>query len=217
MKNYIVKNSFILLGLLLLVSCDLTDDYKGSDDLVTVERDLGSFQNIIAQDGMTVNVSQGEAQQVLVTTNANLTENLITRVENNTLKIDLKNGAYRSTTFILDIQVPDLNRLRFEDAVDGELFMISDEITIEMEDASKLDLRGNADVLTIEMSDASKVYGFDFMANTVNVRSQDASKLEITVMDLLHGKATDGSKIMYKGNPSINVSTEDAAKVINEN
>jgi len=217
MKNYITKNSLILFSLVLLASCDLTEDYRGSNDLVTIERDLGSFQNILAEDHMTVKVSQGPVQIVSVTTNANLTDNLITRVEDNTLKIDLKNGSYRSTTFILDIQVQDLNQLRFEDAVDGELFIISDEVTVDMRDASKLTLMGNADLLNIGLSDASKVYGFDFLANTVNVNSQDASKLEISVMNLLHGKATDGSKIRYKGTPSIDVKTEDAAKVINEN
>ncbi|NVK48651.1 MAG: DUF2807 domain-containing protein [Cyclobacteriaceae bacterium] len=217
MKNYILKNSFILLSLFLLASCDLTEDYRGSNDLITLERDLSSFQNIIAEDHMTVNITQGPVQQVSVTTNSNLTENLITRVEDNTLRIDLKNGSYRSTTFIVDIQIPDLKKLRFDDAVDGELFLMSEEVTIEMHDAAEIYLMGNADVLNIDMTDASKIFGYEFLANTVNLRSEDASKLEISVIDLLQGKATDGSKISYKGNPTINVKTEDAAKVINEN
>ncbi|TFV96092.1 hypothetical protein E4S40_07655 [Algoriphagus kandeliae] len=217
MKNYILKTSIFLISFSMLMGCDLTNHFSGSEDLVTIERDLDSFQNIIAGENITVKITQGPIQQILATTNTNMTENLITKVEDNTLKISLKNGSYKNSTFILDIQVPDLKKLKLKDAAEGELSMISEVLNLEMQDASKLTLNGNANTLNIEISDAGKVFGFGFLANTVNVGLKDASKLEITVVDILQGKATDASKIMYRGNPIIEISTTDAAKVINEN
>ncbi|MCS5490627.1 DUF2807 domain-containing protein [Algoriphagus limi] len=217
MKNYIFKTSLFLIGFSMLMGCDLTNDFLGSEDLVTIERDLNSFQNIIAGENITVKITQGPIQQILATTNTNMTENLITKVEDNTLKISLKNGSYKNSTFILDIQIPDLKKLKFKDAAEGELFMISDMLSIEMQDASKLNLNGNSSILNIELSDASKLFGFGFLANTANVSLKDASKLEIEVLDILQGKASDAAKIIYKGNPIIDINTKDAAKVIKEN
>ncbi len=206
-----------MLSLTVLASCDLTEDYSGSNDIVTVERDLDFFTSISAEDDMIVNVSQGPVQQVLLTVNANLEDNLITKVEEGDLKISLKNGSYRKSTFILDIQVPELRGLRFDDSVEGEMFMTGASLSIKIKDASKLTLTGNSDLLNVDLQDAGKLYAYGFFAEVVNVKAKDATLLETMVMETMNGEAQDASKIKYKGNPTINVSTKDAAKVINEN
>lgn len=217
MKNHILKSAVIVFTFLSLVSCNMDNRFSGSDDLVTISRDLATFENIKAGDALVVNVTQGPVQEVLITVNSNLTDNLLTEVVDNTLNISLKNGNYKRSTFILDIQVPSLNRLEFNDAVEGEVFMTSETLHLDIRDASNLILKGKSETLNLDLSDASDLKGYEFLTEVLNVRLTDASNLEITVTEEMNGKIKGASSIKYKGNPILNVSTQDASKLINRN
>lgn len=162
---------------------------------------------------MIANVTQGPAQDIQITVNANLQDRLETEVKDKTLNISLKNGNYRNTTFIVDIQVPKLSSLEFKDHVFGELFFDGKNIDLEIRDATELELYGKAKTLNVNLKDAGKIHGYSFISATLNAQLRDASVLEITCMEKLNATAKDASRIKYKGNPILNVTTSDAAKI----
>lgn len=213
MKKQILKTTTVFLALISMAGCDFNNQYNGFDDLVMLSRELPAFNKIEASTDLVVNVSQGPVQDVQITANVNLQDRLQTVVSNNTLNISLKNGNYRNTTFIVDIQVPSLSRLEFKDHVFGELFFDGENIDLEVKDASELELYGKAKTLTINLKDAGKIHGYSFISETVNASLRDASILVISCTERLNATAKNASKIRYKGNPILNVTTSDAAKI----
>jgi len=217
MKNLIVKTTAVIFAILSLTSCDLDNQFDGSDDLIILSRDLPEFNKISAGSDMIVNVTQGPIQDVQITVNSNLQDKLLTTVSNETLNISLKNGNYRNTTFIVNIQIPELNRLEFQDHVIGEVFYNGESLELDINDASELEIYGQANTLQVSLKDAAKIKGYSFISETLNASLSDAAILEITCNGQLNGSAKDASKVRYKGNPILNFSTKDAATISNEN
>lgn len=212
MKNLNFKTT-LFLALLSLASCDLTNRYEGSDDLVMLSRSLPEFNKITASTDLVVNITQGPVQDIQITVNANLQDRLETKVNDKTLNITLKNGNYRNTTFIVDIQIPALRSLKLEDHVSGELFFGGESIDLDIRDASELEIYGKAKTLNVTLKDAGKIHGYSFISETLNAQLQDAALLEISCMNQLNATAKDAAKLNYKGNPVLNVTTKDAAKI----
>jgi hypothetical protein len=217
MKNLIVKSILVIFAIFSLTSCALDNQFDGSDDLIILSRDLPSFNKISAGSDMIVNVTQGPVQDVQITVNSNLQDKLLTTVNNETLNITLKNGNYRNTTFIVNIQIPELNKLKFQDHVFGEVFYDGESLELDINDASELELYGQANTLQVSLEDAGKIKGYSFISETLNASLSDAAILEITCNGQLNGSAKDASKVRYKGNPILNFSTKDAATISNRN
>ena len=217
MKNSILKTTALFLAILSLASCSENEDYRGSDNLIVISRNLPDFQNIKAEDYMIVNIIQGPVQEIQITVNENLQDNLLTEVVNNTLQISIEDGSYRNSTFIVDIQIPFINRLEFEDNIQGEMNMNVETLDLEIDGASRLDLFGQAETLNLKLADSGNVYGFNFLVDVLNAELKDAAIVEITTNDEINGSARDAAKLRYRGRPSLNISTRDAAQIIDSN
>ena len=90
--------------------------------IVTEERRIPTFQNIMVQGPVKVNVMHGTGQLVRVRTDAVAVNEVITTVNNNTLVVDIDdNHNYQHITFEVDVTLPVLHRLTHLGVSHGQL------------------------------------------------------------------------------------------------
>lgn len=210
--------NILLLTIIILTGCSKSNDYfNGSDNMITLTRDLPGFTKIVAESCLEVKVTKNSTQIVEVVVNDNLQEQLITSVSNGTLFISLADGNYRNDNFTVNIQLPSLERLELDDDTQGDVNFTSDHLEFEVNDSAELNLKGSAEILNAIIDDDGKINGFSFTAEVVNATINDDSELEITCIKELNGTVDDDSEISYRGMPVINVQTSDNGKIINAN
>lgn len=212
--------SLISLCLLFVFTVGCGSDFnrfEGSDNFVTITRDLSSFDRISVNDDMEVNVVQSNTRLVEIVVNENLQDQLITRVNNNTLDISLADGSYKNESFKINIQVPVLKSISLNDNTRANVDITSDELEVNVDDSSDLKLQGSANVLNINNNDDGSIKGFSFTTEILNTFSDDASDLEITCNGELNGSVNDASRVRYRGKPTVSASTSDAGRIIDAN
>lgn len=210
--------SLILLVLINLLTSGCKDQiFNGSEELVTVSKALPTFTKIIANDIVEVNVVQGETQSVGVIVNENLQSQIKTTVRDNTLSLSLKSGSYRGVTFIVNIQIPNLEKIELHGDTKGDVQFATNKLRIESHDAAELDLRGSSNELNASLKGAGSIEGFTFVTDILNVNSRGVSELNISVNSEINGSVEEGAIVRYLGNPIINASTSEGGRIVNAN
>lgn len=209
---------FALVFCLLISSCN--EAIKGSGDIITETRTVDDFTKVEVEDAFDVRIIQADEFLVEVRADDNLINRISTEVTNDNLKVKYDGSVnVRNATTEVFIEMPTIEQVKVEDAVDAEVLNFTDlpELKVVAKDASDLSLSGDADVLNITVSDASDVEAFSFITNTCNIQVEDASDLEIFCNTLLEGRVRDASTVRYKGYPDINVTTSDASEIVDAN
>lgn len=202
-----------------LTSCSL-DVVIASDDIITEERILSSFDEIDVSNDMEVIIKQGSTQSVRVTTSNNLQSNVTTRVSNRKLTARLTGNIRRLDILRLEITIPTITRLELSADSFGTLsgFENLDTFRLNVSSDSSITLvSGSAKSMDIDASSDAKVEAFDFETNTCNVNCSSDASISITCLDALSGSVSSDGVVFYKGNPTVNVSTSSDGSVINSN
>jgi len=102
----------IIVFLVFLNGCsgDLTT-IKGNGDIVSQERTANDFQSVVLKGGCDINIYHAEYFKVLVTTDSNIQDFIITNVSGNVLNIDLKlepNTNFTTKKLDIDVYLPEL-------------------------------------------------------------------------------------------------------------
>ncbi|MBV6645234.1 MAG: DUF2807 domain-containing protein [Cyclobacteriaceae bacterium] len=216
MKNSIKRYIGFLSILAIGMACN-EEEFKGSDMIILVPRELPFFSSVKASTDLDLNISLGEEQLVEIMVNDNLQDQIITRVSNNTLVISLEDGAYENATFVVDIQVPTLEKLQLNDNTRATLNFNGDELDLEGNGSSNIYIEGSARLLRTSVHDAASIFGLPLQADTVVTTSRDASLLEITCSRSLEGSVHQAAVVRYSGMPTIRVQTSEDGKVQNAN
>lgn len=216
----IIKWLIITLFATAFYACD-TETIRGSGDVVSEIRTVGNFVGVEVEDAFEVEIVRGDQPEVEVRADDNLIDRIETTVSGSTLKVgyDGNINIRGSATTEIFITMPTIESIRFDDAIDGALVNFVDlpALHIDVNDASSLSLSGSAEELNAQVNDASNVRGFNFQTNVCKVNLNDASEMDIFCNDRLEGKVEDASTLRYKGDPTVDVSTSDAGRVVDAN
>lgn len=216
MKNISFKLTSLLVLVLLMQGCN-NDDFEGSDTFTTINRNLETFNSVVVNDIITVNVNENTVQSVGIMVNENLKTAIKTTVSDHVLTLSLEDGSYENATFIVNISTPELQSLQLNDAATGTLKFDGDQLKVEVNGSSELSLEGSAITLNTTLNDAGRINGFLYNASIVNAMSGDASLLEISCSRQLNGEVGQSSTLRYKGTPIINAATSENGRIINAN
>jgi len=217
-----IKYSTLIL-ILIISSCSKDDDdsilgsITGSNNTVTISRELPAFNKIHIEGDLTINIQQDSTQEVAINVNDNLQDIIITNVDNNTLFVSLRNGSYKNTTFELNIQMPFLQEFQMNDDTQGKIDFVLDQLDIKINNSSQLELIGSSESLNINLGDDSRIDGFLFATKSLGANLQDDSELSISCNSELNGSVSDESILRYKGSPVINATTSVSGEIINAN
>ncbi|MCB0792239.1 MAG: DUF2807 domain-containing protein [Flavobacteriales bacterium] len=195
----------IALALPLLTACH-KEHLHGSGQIITQERDLPPFTNVLIQGPVKANIHYGATQEVTVRTDVVAINALWTTVSNNTLLLDVDGGnTYQHITFEVDIQLPALDRLTHEGASNATVsgFENTDALEVVHHGAGNITLDGSTADLHITHDGVGKVRAFDMIADTCHVDHSGVGNIEVTVLDRLEAHLSGVGNLYYQGSPQV--------------
>lgn len=202
-----------------LVSCFDGDTYVGSDTFTTEERIVDNFTGLHISDGTEATVRFGEERSVFIRVNDNLVDRVRTEVRSDVLVVELRNGNYRNTDLSVEITVPDLSFLRASDGakINAGPFSGLDDLQLEASDGAKITVAGSTESMQVRASDSGKIFAFDVETEDCDAVVSDGAEVEVSVIDALTGRVSDGGRVFYHGAPTISVATSDGGRVVDAN
>ncbi len=196
-------------------------------------RTVGDFNGISSATGITVEITQGEENKVVVSTSKDeLTENLKTEVDKNgVLKIfyktkesswssnstkNLRLNAYVTFKSIQKLSASSGSLLKSTNKVKSAAINIevssganfdavieATDCNIEVSSGSSTKITGAASNVRVSASSGSTFKAADFVAENCVATASSGAEIKIEVSKKLSASASSGGSIKYKGNPVV--------------
>jgi len=213
---------------------------KGNGNVVNDTRNVSDFNSIKVSTGITVFYNQENNSEVVVETDSNLQEYLITEVKNGVLIIrSKKNTSIRkSSKRNVYVSGPDLELVS---ASSGSHFEASNTVrgrdidinvssgaSVDMEvdyarlecatsSGSSADLEGSVDYADLSSSSGSSIDARRMTAKNCDASASSGAGIDISVSQNLEASASSGGGIDYWGNPSTDISRSSGGSVSRKN
>ena len=174
-----------------LAACNI-----GSQGVTSQERPIAGFNAIILDGVGNMNIHPGENHKVVITTNSNLLERVVTTVNNNTLTVTQRRaGTFRASELTIDVYLPELK-------------------AVSLSGVGKITINGgNAAELTLSLSGTGSVDAQNFQVQNVSINHSGVGTARIWVTNSLTGTLSGVGNILYRGNPAINVNRTGIGRV----
>ncbi|HKK43732.1 MAG TPA: head GIN domain-containing protein [Bacteroidales bacterium] len=194
----------------------------GNHDVVTKDRNLGSFTAVKASSGVDVYITQGDAGPVAVEADENLQEYIRTEVRNGELNVYTDANIRRAERMRVYVTMPEIRSLRSTSAgnIIGQSAVKSDKLDLSASSAGDLklevytsDLRvnisssgdmtlsGEADKLDADLSSAGDLNAYDLEVREAYVSVSSAGDADVNVTEKITARASSAGDINYRGNP----------------
>lgn len=221
------KATFILATVFLFTSCrhniNFGNGKEGSGNIVEQTRNITEdFKFIEVSTGVEVIVEQSDTKSVVVETDDNLQELIITKVENGILYVKSSEGYNSTETPKIKVKMPVISGLSTTSGstIKSKNKLITENIAVKSSSGSEIDIEVEADHITIETtsgstaevsgkaikletssSSGSSLDASDLLTNDVISQSTSGSSTTVSPILSLDGKASSGSSIVYKNVP----------------
>ena len=103
--------------------------------------------------------------------------------------------------------------LIYSDASSGQIDLEGAYANLNLSDASHVFATGKIDKLDTDISGSSVLDAFNVETDTASITASGSSEADVNVTQQLTVKASDASRILYKGTPLILLQTSDASVV----
>jgi len=182
----------------MFASCEREKTVKGSGNIVSQERAASGFSGIAIDGVADVNVHIDEDYKVVVTTDDNLQNVVLTEVKNNVLHINEKpkTSFNTATKVIVDVYLPELKNI---DLKGVGTVILSD---------------GNASDFKISLSGVGNIDAQNYQVEHIIITHSGVGEAKIWATNSLKGSLSGVGKIFYKGNPTIEVNVSGVGKII---
>jgi hypothetical protein len=208
-----------LATLALFSSCGAED---GNGNVVTELRTLRSFQRLHVTDGLTVTVTNGP-QQVSITTDSDLQNNLVTDVDGDELKIRLSNNEDIAPTILqIEVTMPELEALvvkghstvsavatyagEWRLHVENESNVLLTNVTGEkfvahITDRARAEVSGQVLETDIDLHDASLLEASQLSASRARIDISGGSQASLNATQEIEIDSAGNSRVVVSGNP----------------
>ena len=223
-KNRIIFSMVIMLVVAGLLPGCLPVRVTGSGNIIERTFNFVDFSKVRISYGFTAEVKQSSTYGVKVTADDNLFDYIIVKKDGDTLSIGLKAGSYEQSHFQATVMMPSLRSLELSDGGRTEVsgFSSADDLSIKLSDGTKLsgnltagnvditltdgsrvELGGSANNIKIISHDGSQAYLKDFSVVDTDLNIGDGGLVTIDVSGVLNASLSAGSRVIYKGNPTM--------------
>jgi hypothetical protein len=187
LEGFMKSNVPVLIFGAIVLFLGFTGCDTGNSNIVSQERTLDGFNGIKLDSAGNVNVHTGENYRVIVTTDSNLHDRVLTTVNGNILRITRRPGSFNATELTIDVYLPELTSIFLNGA--GNFAVDS----------------GNASELTLSLSGAGNIDAQNFQVQNINITHSGVGNAKIWAINSLNGTLSGVGNIRYRGNPTINV------------
>lgn len=175
---------------------------KGSGNRKSETRVLEPFDSVRISGVASVAVSCGSEQEVIVSTDDNLLDNLETAVSGSELRISISRPAFWKEAPKIAISLPLLKALNASGACRAEISEVSsDELFIRGSGAAKISASGEAKTLKLRISGAGKIDCSDLKAVNAEVSIAGAGGVKVHALEELRAKVSGAGRVVYFGDP----------------
>jgi hypothetical protein len=196
---------------------------NGSGKIIDQNIDISGFTRVTAQGHMVLELAPADSFQVVLSTDDNLINRILFKLDDETLKIAIQAPAnFFPTSLKIKIGMPRIYGLNvsegsqavvsgFKSTFNFELDISSSSIFTGLLDAgncifnvaetSQVKLKGSALSLELNAGGASKLDLTDFALNSAQVYLKEDSEADLNINGLMGVKLEGGSRIYYLGNP----------------
>jgi len=213
------KLNIAFVALLLCISCSKEDQFKGSGNIVSENREVVTFTRVDSSSSINVIISQGNIQDVQVASDDNIINEVKTIVENGILKIGLGAGNYIDVTITVSITIPNLEGI--ENIGSGNITISNFEAVANLDinntGSGTIVLSGSSTALTINNSGSGAYRGFDFSVENGMVINTGSGDCEISATESLTGSNSGSGSVFYKGSATIDITNTGSGQVVNSN
>jgi len=177
------RNVLAFLGFMLMVvflGCEM-----GNGDVISQERTLEGFSGVKLGGVENVNIYPGESYRVVVKTDSNLMDKVLTTVSGNILQISQKSGPFNPTELTVDVYMPELKRIALSGT--GNIKVSS----------------GSSPELNISLSGTGNIDAQNFQVQNVTINQSGTGNSKIWAVNTLNVTLSGTGNIFYKGDPEI--------------
>ena len=234
MKNIVLSYSLVLS--ILLGSCVSNDVLEPSGSFEKKNRTILEFTKLEISDAIEVEITQADSCSMQIETYSNYHPYIYTEVSGSTLRIytsssvDL-NGSkikvYLTSKELSEIKASGATKSLFLNKIVGEQLDVSLSgaselkgevnlkiLKVDLSGASYLNFAGVTTDMNIESSGASRTYLYSLIADNTILDLSGASVAEVNSTKSLSVSGSGGSKVYYKGNPTITKSNLSGASTL---
>jgi len=153
---------------------------RGEGQLVTEQRDVGSFDAIDVGGGIHVRVRIGQPQSVELEGEQNILDILDTVVEDGTLRIDNRDNYSTSRGVTLTIVTPSLTSVSLQGGADGRVEGLdTDALAVDVGGGAVLEASGRAGSVDVTASGGGKALLSGLTAQTVTLDASGGAQVEV--------------------------------------
>ena len=192
---------------------------RATGSVVTEFRDLGNFTGIQNAIPANVLITQGPVEAVRIDAPANILEEMITSVDNNTLNIRINQCIDDLDNVNIFVTIPEIERLLLTGvgnmSTTGSIE--ADELDITLTGVGNFSLKGRADILDVMLTGVGDINAFQFETDICNINISGVGDAEVFVNDELNVTITGLGSVFYLGTPTVTSTITGTGSVIDAN
>ena len=196
---------------------------KGNNDITMTEIPLKPFDSISTGIGGDITYHHGDEHKVVVTTDSNIIEFVVTKVSDKVLSLTLAEGSYSPTKLNFDIFTPELKNITIsgssdfttKDTIQTSKFQINlngsgtikgkfevENLIANLSGSGNMTASGKTNNLNIALSGAGNFDGKDLNADDSVVSISGIGNAKIHTTKSLDARVSGVGNITYSGNPA---------------
>ncbi len=236
MKSLLL-NSLLAVLLLGLTSCLSNGQFgiKGEGPVVDRKISLDRMSGVSLESSAKVYLTQGSPQEVRITGQENIIENLNQNVSGEVWHIGNKRSVWQSEPIRIYITLEDLRMARitgsgtincenhFSDQKDLDIRISGSgkisldikarDINANISGSGDLSLKGIGRDLDLTISGAGNIYAYDLDAQRADARISGSGGMQLSVGDRISAHISGSGSIRYQGNPKVDSSVSGSGNV----
>jgi hypothetical protein len=215
----------IAIAILSISACthgQIRNTVYGNKNVVTKERQAGSFTGIKVSTGIDVFLKQGNNEAISVEADENLQEYILTEIRDDVLNVYTEaniRSAERKRVYVTMKEVKSITTTSAGDVIgetavktdrldlsassagDIKLEVTAKEIEVDLSSSGDMTLSGEADVLKADLSSAGDLHAYDLNVREADVSVSSAGNADVNVSEKITARASSAGDINYQGNP----------------
>lgn len=226
MKNHNlwIRAGFLLLSVILASAPAVAQWKAGNGNVIEEKREVKSFDIIKVQKGINLYITQGSPASLVVKADENLMENIITKVDGNTLYLDVQGSIRKVKAMDVYVTLGNLKELHASGGSDvyaesglkaGELKLFcsggsdtkmkldAETLYCETSGGSDAVLSGKANKLSVKSSGGSDFNGKGLEVVSCKIHTSGASDAWVFVTGEIEMEASGASDIHHKGGAKV--------------
>lgn len=231
---------FLLAFTIILTGCDRSlICIKGEGGEVTVTQNLPEITGVTLESSGTVYLTQGEIQEVTVTGQQNIIDNIEWDVRGNVLHIDMDKCVKNHDDLIFYITIPDLSSasiwgsgsiigltsftnidevdFRISGSGDIDMDVQANVVDTKVSGSGDITLSGTTSFHEFNLSGSGEYHSFDMTSQDCEINISGSGNCEVYCDNTLDVDISGSGSVYYKGYPAISTSITGSGEVIDAN